>query len=166
MTDFNSAPATGDETRGTSADTHFGYRTVPLAEKQARVIGLAVIDHKLCLPWAKGEECLVCEELCPIPQKAVVFGTEGMGGGGHGNGSGPGQGGSSGETGGGEAALAEGASTEGAATGAAADVKLPRILERHCTGCGICQYNCPVQDPAPAIVVKRLAETTPPSTAS
>ncbi|NMN60815.1 demethylmenaquinone methyltransferase/2-methoxy-6-polyprenyl-1,4-benzoquinol methylase [Xanthobacter sp. SG618] len=37
MTDFNSAPATGDETRSTSADTHFGYRTVPLAEKQALV---------------------------------------------------------------------------------------------------------------------------------
>jgi len=46
---------------------------LPLEEKQISVIGLAVIDRNRCLPWAKNEECLVCEEVCPVPQKAIVL---------------------------------------------------------------------------------------------
>jgi NAD-dependent dihydropyrimidine dehydrogenase PreA subunit len=34
-------------------------------------MGLAEIDQRLCLPWAKGEECIVCEEHCPIAEKAI-----------------------------------------------------------------------------------------------
>ncbi|MBN1823425.1 MAG: 4Fe-4S binding protein [Endomicrobiales bacterium] len=41
------------------------------AEKTQVRIGIAVIDQRECLPWARGEECLVCEEHCPIPDKAI-----------------------------------------------------------------------------------------------
>ncbi len=154
---------------------------VDLARKQATIIGLAYIDHTLCLPWSQGVECLVCEELCPVPQKAIQFGAEGAGRGsgqgqGGGQGGGRGRGGGQGGGTGAGAGNAEGATGEGASAGAegegAADaeavattgLKLPRVNDRHCIGCGICQYNCPVQQPAAAIVVRRLPERTPPST--
>lgn len=41
-------------------------------EKRETRIGLAEIDERVCLPWAKGEECLVCEEHCPVPEKAIT----------------------------------------------------------------------------------------------
>jgi len=44
-------------------------------QKRSFVIGLAVIDRNTCLPYARGEECLVCEEHCPTPRKAIVFAT-------------------------------------------------------------------------------------------
>ncbi len=46
---------------------------LPLEKKQKTVIGLAVLNKDRCLPFARGEECLVCEEHCPTPQKAIVF---------------------------------------------------------------------------------------------
>ncbi|MEJ2700422.1 MAG: 4Fe-4S dicluster domain-containing protein, partial [Desulfuromonadales bacterium] len=48
-------------------------RRFALPEKQKAVIGLAVFDKDRCLPWAKAEECLVCEEHCPTGEKAIVF---------------------------------------------------------------------------------------------
>jgi ferredoxin len=39
---------------------------LPVAEKQKQVMGLAVFDKKLCLPYAKGESCMTCEEHCPF----------------------------------------------------------------------------------------------------
>jgi ferredoxin-type protein NapF len=44
-----------------------------LAAKRRWVIGRASIDHGRCIPWAEFKDCLVCQELCPIPDKAVVF---------------------------------------------------------------------------------------------
>lgn len=44
-----------------------------LEQKQKTVIGLAVIDKNRCLPFAGGQECLVCEEHCPTGEKAIVF---------------------------------------------------------------------------------------------
>ncbi|MCX5973604.1 MAG: 4Fe-4S binding protein [Coprothermobacterota bacterium] len=44
---------------------------LPLAEKQATRIGLAKIDRTRCIPWAEGKECIVCEEVCPVAEKAV-----------------------------------------------------------------------------------------------
>jgi Pyruvate/2-oxoacid:ferredoxin oxidoreductase delta subunit len=126
-----------------------------VADKQETVIGLAVIDRSICLPWAKGEECLVCEELCPTPEKAITFGAGGGGGGGHGGG---GQGRGHAAGGGGGLGGGEGTDAEGDAAGAAG-VKLPRVRAPHCIGCGICQYNCPVQEPA-AIVVRAVEHTT------
>jgi polyferredoxin/Pyruvate/2-oxoacid:ferredoxin oxidoreductase delta subunit len=46
-----------------------------LEQKQRSVIGLAAIDETTCVVFAEGKQCLVCEELCPIPEKAIVFGT-------------------------------------------------------------------------------------------
>ena len=37
------------------------------------VIGLAMVDKGRCLPWAHGVPCIVCEEVCPTPKKAVWF---------------------------------------------------------------------------------------------
>jgi polyferredoxin len=48
-------------------------RRLPLAEKQRTVIGVAVIDKDRCLPYAKGRSCIVCEEHCPTPDKAIQF---------------------------------------------------------------------------------------------
>lgn len=44
---------------------------LPLVEKQATRIGLAKIDRPRCIPWAEGKECIVCEEVCPVAEKAV-----------------------------------------------------------------------------------------------
>jgi MauM/NapG family ferredoxin protein len=42
-----------------------------LEEKQRTVIGLARIDQGRCLPWAYNIPCIVCEEACPVADKAV-----------------------------------------------------------------------------------------------
>ena len=44
---------------------------LPIVEKRRAVIGKAVFDKNLCLPYAKKSNCIVCEEHCPIPQKAI-----------------------------------------------------------------------------------------------
>jgi len=48
---------------------------LPLDEKRKSVIGTAVIDKNICLPYAKKLNCIVCEEHCPIPEKAIRFET-------------------------------------------------------------------------------------------
>ncbi len=35
-------------------------------------LGLASVDKNLCLPWAYGRPCLVCEENCPVSPKAIT----------------------------------------------------------------------------------------------
>lgn len=42
-------------------------------EKHAVPMGLASIDRDRCLPWAYNTPCVVCEEMCPVPNKAIVF---------------------------------------------------------------------------------------------
>jgi ferredoxin len=43
-------------------------------EEKARIkIGLAYIDKNHCIPYAQEVECLVCEEHCPTPDKAIKF---------------------------------------------------------------------------------------------
>jgi translation initiation factor RLI1 len=42
-----------------------------LETKRQEVIGMAVIDRSRCLPWAYATPCIVCEEMCPIPDKAI-----------------------------------------------------------------------------------------------
>lgn len=42
-----------------------------LEEKRQRVIGRAYIDQNRCIPWADGRDCVVCEEMCPVPDKAI-----------------------------------------------------------------------------------------------
>jgi MauM/NapG family ferredoxin protein len=42
-------------------------------DKRPVKIGLASIDRSRCLPYANAIPCIVCEEVCPIPQKAIWF---------------------------------------------------------------------------------------------
>ncbi len=44
-----------------------------LPAKRKTVIGRAYIDTNRCIPWADFKNCLVCQELCPIPNKAIHF---------------------------------------------------------------------------------------------
>lgn len=46
-------------------------RSLTPPEKNKIKIGLAWFDRNRCLPWAKGIPCLVCEEICPVPNKAI-----------------------------------------------------------------------------------------------
>ena len=36
-----------------------------------QVIGLAYIDEARCIPWADYRDCIVCEEMCPVSDKAI-----------------------------------------------------------------------------------------------
>ena len=42
-----------------------------LEEKQVKVIGRAYIDQNRCIAWADHIDCIVCEEMCPVPDKAI-----------------------------------------------------------------------------------------------
>ncbi len=49
-------------------------RAIPplnLEEKRRQVIGLAYIDQDRCIPWADHKDCIVCEEMCPVSDKAI-----------------------------------------------------------------------------------------------
>jgi len=42
-----------------------------LTEKRKVVVGHAHIDQQRCFAWAENRECVVCVEMCPIPEKAI-----------------------------------------------------------------------------------------------
>jgi MauM/NapG family ferredoxin protein len=42
-----------------------------LEEKHKKPLGTAGINRSICLPWAHGIPCIVCEEMCPVPEKAI-----------------------------------------------------------------------------------------------
>jgi polyferredoxin len=42
-----------------------------LEDKRQQVIGWAYIDQNRCIPWADQQPCIVCEEMCPVPDKAI-----------------------------------------------------------------------------------------------
>jgi MauM/NapG family ferredoxin protein len=44
-----------------------------LEVKRQTVIGKAYIDPAICLPWSGRANCIVCEEMCPLPKKAIVL---------------------------------------------------------------------------------------------
>ncbi len=46
---------------------------LPIEIKRKTKIGLAYIDRNRCIPWRKYVDCLVCEEHCPVPDKAIKF---------------------------------------------------------------------------------------------
>lgn len=46
-------------------------RKLPLEEKQQVRMGHAAIDVGRCLPFAHATPCIVCEETCPTPKKAI-----------------------------------------------------------------------------------------------
>jgi ferredoxin-type protein NapF len=43
-----------------------------LEVKRTTRIGRAYIDQNRCIPWTDYKTCLVCQELCPVPEKAIV----------------------------------------------------------------------------------------------
>jgi MauM/NapG family ferredoxin protein len=51
-------------------------RRLTLKEKHKIKIGLAEVDRNHCLPWKGDSECVVCEEHCPTPEKAIRLRTE------------------------------------------------------------------------------------------
>jgi polyferredoxin len=42
-----------------------------LEMKREQVIGLAYINENRCIPWSDRKPCIVCEEMCPLPEKAI-----------------------------------------------------------------------------------------------
>jgi polyferredoxin len=58
--------------------------SLSLDEKRQQVIGKAYIDENRCIAWSDHQPCVVCEEMCPLPQKAIqleekeVWGSEGV----------------------------------------------------------------------------------------
>jgi NAD-dependent dihydropyrimidine dehydrogenase PreA subunit len=49
---------------------------LPLEEKRRTIIGIAHIDEKRCIPFAENKDCLVCEEMCPVSDKAIKLEAE------------------------------------------------------------------------------------------
>jgi MauM/NapG family ferredoxin protein len=102
-------------------------RLTPDEKKKVR-IGMAAIDPARCLPYAFQTPCIVCEEHCPLPKKAIWF-----------------------------------QETEVVThTGERRRVKQPRVDLTLCTGCGICEAKCVVQD-LPAIRVTSANEDRNPN---
>jgi polyferredoxin len=42
-----------------------------LEVKREQVIGKAYINQNRCIAWSDHQPCIVCEEMCPLPEKAV-----------------------------------------------------------------------------------------------
>ena len=40
-------------------------------EKQKTKLGIAKVDRTKCIAWAKNSQCLICEEYCPVADKAI-----------------------------------------------------------------------------------------------
>jgi MauM/NapG family ferredoxin protein len=45
--------------------------SLSVEQKKAVKLGVAEIDRSICIPWAHNKDCIVCEEHCPISQKAI-----------------------------------------------------------------------------------------------
>ena len=76
-------------------------------KKRKTRLGLAQIDRSLCIPWAYNSDCIVCQEHCPVGQKAIKLD---------------------------EYVAANGKK-----------IYRPRVDDKLCIGCGICQNKCPVR---------------------
>lgn len=48
-------------------------KRLSIEEKTKIKIGLAMLDKGRCLPYAHKKPCIVCEEVCPTPKKAIWF---------------------------------------------------------------------------------------------
>jgi MauM/NapG family ferredoxin protein len=44
-----------------------------LRTKRDQVIGKAFLNRERCIAWADEEDCIVCEEMCPVPDKAITL---------------------------------------------------------------------------------------------
>ncbi len=84
---------------------------LPLPEKRLAVLGHAAIDQNRCIAWAQHKPCIVCEEMCPVPDKAIAL----------------------------EIPMVD------SAVQVSPKLRVPRVLQDKCIGCGICEYRCPVE---------------------
>ncbi|MDD4878990.1 MAG: 4Fe-4S binding protein [Candidatus Omnitrophica bacterium] len=55
-------------------------RKVSPDEKRVTKLGLAQVDRSICIAWAENKECVVCEEHCPVADKAIKLKRETVGG--------------------------------------------------------------------------------------
>lgn len=46
-------------------------RSLSLGQKHDTRLGLAKVDRSICIAWAEDKQCLVCEENCPVAEKAI-----------------------------------------------------------------------------------------------
>ncbi len=44
-----------------------------LEEKHATIIGYASIDTSRCIAWSERLTCIFCQEVCPLPEKAIIL---------------------------------------------------------------------------------------------
>jgi len=44
-----------------------------LTEKREQILGKAYIDQNRCIAWSDFTDCIVCEEMCPIADKAIFL---------------------------------------------------------------------------------------------
>lgn len=95
-------------------------------------LGLANVNQSTCIAWNGGRDCVVCAEVCPY--SAVVFRDKMDDG------------------------LARDETRPITDPGNKGKLKrVPTVDEKLCTGCGICEYHCPVL-PEHAIVVYTMQE--------
>jgi ferredoxin len=119
-----------------------------LVTKQQTVIGLASVNRDRCLPWAHNIPCIVCEEACPIENKAIQLEEVEV-----------------------VAAQAGEPSLEAVSLEAQAQAPVllqrPRVLQELCIGCGMCEYQCPlggeaaIRVYAPTFLENNVAEALP-----
>lgn len=96
-------------------------------------LGLAQVDQSICVAWNGGRNCIVCAEVCPY--SAVVFSDTF------------------------DDTLPKDPSlpidhigVNGKEDNRGRKKRVPTVDERLCTGCGLCEYHCPVM-PTHAIIV-------------
>jgi polyferredoxin len=44
---------------------------ISIEQKRLQVIGKAYINTDRCIAWSDHRDCIVCQEMCPLPQKAI-----------------------------------------------------------------------------------------------
>jgi polyferredoxin len=121
-----------------------------LPDKQRFVIGLAEIDRTRCLPWAENKECLVCEEVCPLPQKAIMLLQRGEANR-QGGSKGQNQQGGKGKGGFGKGGKHKPELNQQGNNQPARPVVIPEL----CIGCGNCENRCPLEGKAAITVSTR-----------
>ena len=55
-------------------------RSVSLDAKHDTRLGLAAVDRSICIAWAENKQCVVCEEHCPVADKAIKLKKDIVGG--------------------------------------------------------------------------------------
>ncbi len=99
-------------------------RPLTQEEKHQIKIGLAAFDPTRCIPYVYGRNCIICEEHCPVPEKAIYCTEQ-------------------------KIELRDGQTRT---------VLLPRVDPDKCIGCGVCEFECPLDD-QPGIRVLSTNET-------